>query len=109
MTTDDLSMVNLHRTGGGGWSWTAYRKPHELWRTNKGVADFWMCFEELQSCLEEETAKERAAQIPEPDRDVFGPELNPNASGGMSGKLAVKWRKKTRQKPTAITPIPYRR
>ena len=106
MTTDDLSMVNLHRTGGGGWSWTAYRIPHELWRTNKGVVDFWMCFEELQSCLEEETAKERAAQIPEPDRDVFGPELNPHASGGIIGKLAARKRKKPRHKPTAITPTP---
>jgi len=109
MTTDDLSMVNLHRTGGGGWSWTAYRKPHELWRTNKGVTDFWLCFEELQGCLAEETIKELAARGIAETEGVFGPELNPNASGGMSGKLAVGRRKKTPQKPTAITPIPYRR
>jgi len=106
MTTDDLAMVNLHRTGGGGWSWSAYKLPHELWRTNKGVADFWLCFEELQQCLVEETVKELAARGIADTEGVFGPELNPDASGGISGKLAIRRRKKPRHTPTAITPTP---
>jgi len=106
VTTDDLSMVNLHRTGGGGWSWTAYRTPHELWRTNKGVTDFWLCFEELQGCLEEETVKERAARVLAAADALIVPEASEAASGGISGKLAVKRRKTPRQTPTAITPTP---
>ena len=106
MTTDDLAMVNLHRTNAGGWSWSAYKLPHELWRTNKGVADFWLCFEELQQCLVEETVKELAARGIADTEGVFGPELNPDASGGISGKLAIRRRKKPRHTPTAITPTP---
>ena len=98
MTTDDLAMVNLHRTNAGGWSWSAYKLPHELWRTNKGVADFWLCFEELQQCLVEETVKQLASRGIADTEGVFGPELNPDACGATKSKLPVKRKRKGQSK-----------
>jgi hypothetical protein len=88
MTPDALSMVNLHAKPDGSWSWTAFRKPHSMWRSNTGVTDFWLCLEQLSLCLAEETeAEERAAQAMA--QSVVATTASAgSASGGIKGKLA---------------------
>lgn len=56
MTWDDLEMVTFRQTQDGLWSFTAYRKPFEMWRSNVGLPDVFACMEQIIECLGEEAA-----------------------------------------------------
>lgn len=88
MTPDDLSMVNLHAGQDGTWSWTAYRKPHQMWRSNKGVSDFWLCLEQLALEMANEAEENRLAMMERAQTIASDVESTGFASGGIKGKLA---------------------
>lgn len=95
MSSDDLAMVNFHQRAAGDWSWTAYRKPMAMWRSNKGCADVFECLEQLVACIWEETALEEteSAQRAAAHAEAFGG--NSGASGGIKSESAAS--KRTRK------------
>lgn len=56
MTWDDLEMVTFRQTQDGQWSFTVYRKPFVMWRSNVGLPDVFACMEQIIECLGEEAA-----------------------------------------------------
>lgn len=101
MMWDDLEMVNLRQTTDGRWSYTAYAKPFEMWRSNKGLPDVFACVEEimgeiaLAAAEEEKAAKALAAMVARPKKKKA------NASGGMKSRPAINRAEKKGQLPTA--------
>jgi hypothetical protein len=85
---DDLAMVNLQSKGDGGWSYTAYKKPFSLWRSNKGLPDVFACVEDImhEICLADDL--EGAAAVHEVLRRSIVLDESIDASGGISGKPA---------------------
>ena len=96
MNWDDLAMVNLQSKDDGGWSYTAYKRPFTLWRSNKGLPDVFACIEDImhEICLADDL--EGAAVVHEVLRRSFLLDEAIDASGGISGKPAKvkKGRKK---------------
>ena len=51
MTFDDLEMINLRQTVDWKWSFSAYRKPFTLWRSNKDLPYVFVCMEQIMQCI----------------------------------------------------------
>jgi hypothetical protein len=103
MSGDDLAMVNFHLRASGDWTWTAYRKPMEMWRSNSGCADVFECLEQLVGCMWEETALEdqrREERVVE-HAEAFGGDCG--ASGGIRSESAGAKRKPKRKRQTSKT------
>ena len=88
MSGDDLSMINLQQTSDGKWSWTAYRKPHQMWRSNKDCADIFECVEQLVGCMSEETQAEEARVKVLAQMTLTSKGGEDKSSGGMKSKPA---------------------
>lgn len=103
MSGDDLAMVNFHQQQAGSWSWTAYRKPMVMWRSNKGCDDLYQCMEQLVACMWEETALEEteAAQRAAAHAEAFGGDCG--ASGGIKSESAASKRKRKGKGQTSKT------
>lgn len=89
MTWDDVEMVNLRQTTDGRWSYSAYRKPFDMWRSNKGLPDVFAIVEEIQNELAAATAEEEAAAKALAASVVTRVKKGRSASGGMKSKPAV--------------------
>lgn len=103
MSADDLAMVNFHRAGDGSWSWTAYRKPMEMWRSNTSCSDIFECVEQIVWCLDEQTAVEERARAREVDENAAAFGWSDDASGGMKSKPAAGKGGKPRKRQTSKT------
>ncbi|TXH51711.1 MAG: hypothetical protein E6Q97_17795 [Desulfurellales bacterium] len=97
MTWDDIEMMNFRQTTDGNWSFTAYRKPFAMWRSNKGLPDVFACIEQIQAELVLETkAEEEAAKAMA--KGVAGNAASKRkSSGGMGSEPAGK--------PAQIEPV----
>ena len=96
MNWSDLSMVNLQSKEDGTWSYTAYKKPFAMWRSNKGLPDVFMCIEELMQEIVLADDLEQAAAVHDILAKSTALDESIDASGGISGKPAAvkKGRKK---------------
>lgn len=93
MSWDDLAMVNLQSRPDGSWSYTAYRKPFALWRSNKGLPDVFLCIEDLMKEIALADDLEQAAAVHDILAKSTRLDISIDASGGMSGKPAGGKRK----------------
>ena len=96
MTWDELAMVNLQSKGDGGWSYTAYRRPFSLWRSNKGLPDVFACIEDIMHEIALADDLEGAAAVHEVLRRSIVLDETIDASGGISSKPAEVKRKAKR-------------
>lgn len=101
MTWDDIEMINLRQTTDGNWSFTAYRKPFEMWRSNKGLPDVFACMEQIISELAIATEVEEQAAKMVANAVVTNAAKKGKASGGMKRRPAVNRAAKKTQGPTA--------
>lgn len=101
MTWDDIEMVNLRQTTDGSWSYTAYRKPFEMWRSNKGLPDVFACMEQIIGELAIATEVEEQAAKMVAKAVVTNAAAKGKASGGMKSRPAVNRGGKKTQGPTA--------
>ena len=96
MTWDELAMVNLQSKGDGGWSYTAYKRPFSLWRSNKGLPDVFACIEDIMHEIALADDLEGAAAVHEVLRRSIVLDETIDASGGISSKPAEVKRKAKR-------------
>jgi hypothetical protein len=85
---DDLAMVNLQSKPDGSWSYTAYKRPFALWRSNKGLPDVFCCIEDImhEICLADDL--EQVAAVHNILAKSTALDESMDASGGISGKPA---------------------
>lgn len=92
----DLSMINLHRRSDGKWSYTAYKLPHQMWRSNTGLTDPLICLNEIW--LEMGQPPDLFA-IPIESAGAFGStpsDIRARPSGGRFGESAVVRKQRVR-------------
>lgn len=88
MTWDELAMVNLQSKGDGGWSYTAYKRPFSLWRSNKGLPDVFACIEDIMHEIDLAECVEQAAAVHNILAKSTALDESIDASGGISSKPA---------------------
>jgi hypothetical protein len=96
MTWDDLAMVNLQSKPDGSWSYTAYKRPFALWRSNKGLPDVFCCMEDMMKEIALADDLEQAAAVHNILAKSTVLDESIDASGGISGKPAKVKRKAKR-------------
>lgn len=94
MNWADLSMVNFHARSDGRWSWTAYRRPHVMWRSNYGLEDPIACLLELGAELKL-SGSMTWQDVERKERQGWLEPVGPGRASGGTGKRPAEERKRT--------------